>query len=103
MCGDGGAEPDTANEGKEEIGEEEDEPVNLDEGLFQEPIVGTEEILHDENGPGARTPASLPSPPSFTPAQWARHCLTHLPYHSGCPICVACRRPNIAQRGPYLY
>ena len=31
-------------------------------------------------------------------AQWATHCLTHLPYCSSCPIRVAARRPNTHHR-----
>ena len=78
--------------------EEEEEAVDLKDALFSDPIVGTEQVLQDEHGPGAIAARLLPSPPSFTPAQWARHCLTHLPFHPGCPICVACRRPNSHHR-----
>ena len=78
--------------------QEEEEAVDLKDALFTDPIVGTEQILKDEHGPGALQPRPLPTPPTFTPAQWARHCLTHLPFHSGCPICVACRRPNTHHR-----
>ena len=65
---------------------------------FNDPIIGTEQIVEDEHGPGAREARPLPSPPSVTPAQWAKHCITHLPFQPGCPICVSCRRPNTHHR-----
>ena len=34
----------------------------------------------------------------MTPAAFEKHCLTHLPYHPGCPICAATRRPNDQHR-----
>ena len=47
MQGDGAAQPDTVQKGEED----EEEPVDLDEGLFKDPIVGVEQLLHDETGP----------------------------------------------------
>ena len=69
-----------------QLSDGEDEPVDLKEALFSDPIVGTEQTLHDQHGPGAIEPRPLPSPPGFTPSQWATHCITHLPYHPGCTI-----------------
>ena len=57
-------------------------------------IVGTEAVTFDERGQGARQPRALPSPREPTPAERAIHYLTHLPFASWCPICVAARRPN---------
>ena len=65
-----------------------------------DPIVGVEHVLEDENGPGALPARSLASPPSMTPAAFLRHCLTHVPYHPGCPICAATRKPNTQHRPP---
>ena len=74
----------------------EDEDVNFDLADLDDPIVGVEHVLSDKDGAGALEAQPLSSPPSMTPAAFARHCLTHLPYHSGCPICVASKRPNAA-------
>ena len=40
----------------------------------------------------------LPSPKAPTAAQVAAHNITHLPYRSWCPDCVAARRPNSQHR-----
>ena len=71
----------------------EEEGVDMRLALTSEQIVGAETIL-DHHGPGAITARPLPSPSPMTPAQLAIHNLTHLPYHPGCPICAATRRPN---------
>ena len=34
----------------------------------------------------------------MTSAQYANHCLTHLPYHPGCAYCVAGKRNNSHHR-----
>ena len=34
----------------------------------------------------------------MTAAALEKHCLTHLPYHPGCPICAATRKPNQQHR-----
>ena len=75
---------------------QEEQDVDLKLALPSEPIVGIEKVILDHQGPGAITPRALPTPPSMTPAQWAVHNLTHLPYHPGCPIRAATRRPNSA-------
>ena len=77
---------------KAAIGAEEE--IDLKDALFSDPIVGVEAVAISEHGPGALTPRPLSTPPSMTPAQRAIHNLTHLPYHPGCPICAATRRPN---------
>ena len=76
----------------------DDEAVDLELAMLDDPIVGVERVLADEHGPGALAPKPLPTPPSMTPAAFHRHCLTHLPYHPGCPICAASRRPNTQHR-----
>ena len=75
-----------------------DEDVDTDLAMLDDPIVGVERVTADKNGPGALTARALPTPPSMTPAAFMRHCLTHLPYHPGCPICAATRRPNTQHR-----
>ena len=58
-----------------------DEPVDLQKALFREEQICTETILHDEHGPGARLPIPLKSPRARTPAEKAKHDLTHMPPH----------------------
>ena len=61
---------------------------------FGDPIIGTENVTSIDGEPGAREAVPLPSPKEMTAVEWARHCLTHLPYCASCPICAATRRPN---------
>ena len=79
-------------------GVHEEEEVDHKEALFGDPIIGEAEQLEDENGPGARPANILPAPKEMTLAEWISHCVTHLPYHPGCPICAATRRPNSHHR-----
>ena len=58
--------------------------------------MGTEHVTLDSHGPGAIEVEPMASPPDMTPAQWAKHVITHLPYHPGCSICRACKRQNRA-------
>ena len=58
--------------------------------------MGIEHTTLDDHGPGAIGVEPMAAPPELTPAQWAKHSLTHLPYHPGCSICRACKRPNSA-------
>lgn len=59
-------------------------------------IVGTEHTTLTEHGPGAIDVKPMNAPPKLTAEQWARYAITHLPYHTGCAICRACKLPNIA-------
>ena len=59
-------------------------------------IVGVENVTLDNHGPGAIDIKPMATPPEMTPAEWAKHALTHLPYHPGCSICRACKMPNTA-------
>ena len=72
----------------------EDEPVNQKHVLLGDPIVGAKAVTYDDSGPGALKPKLLPAPKGMTEAEWAEHCVSHVKYHSGCPFCVSCRRPN---------
>ena len=75
-----------------------DEYVDMSDAVPADPIVGIESTTMTEHGPGAKDPVALPSPHRMSPAQLAKHWLTHLPYHPGCEICVQCRRPNSHHR-----
>ena len=72
----------------------QDERVDLKRALFNEQIVCVELVVADENGPGAIAPRALTSTPQMTPAERAKHNPTNLPYHPGCPVCAATRRPT---------
>ena len=78
------------------FGEDEDPDLKLAD--LDDPIVGVERVLSDQHGPGALEAQPLATPPSMTPAAFLKHCLTHLPYHPGCPVCAASRRPNTQHR-----
>ena len=84
------------NKGEDQPVMVDPEVVNMKHAMMDDAIVGVEQIISDENGPGAREPIPLASPQAMTPAQLAKHVLTHLPPHPGCPICKACRTPNTA-------
>lgn len=63
--------------------------------LFDEQIVGVEN-RKDARCKGRIRP--LAGPKDMTAEQWARHCLTHLPYNAACPFCVAGKRANTPRR-----
>ena len=66
-------------------------------------IVGEEHVTLDGHGPGAIGIEPIKAPLDMTPAQWAKHALTHLPYHPGCSICAACKRPNTVHTKSHEY
>ena len=76
----------------------EDERVDPKTVMWKDPIVGVEEVTYDQRGPGAREAQPLPSPKQPSEAMRAKHNLTHFPYESWCPHCVACKRPNSHHR-----
>ena len=77
----------------------DDEPaINFGHVQLKDPIVGVEEVISDEHGAGAIPASPLRSPKSMSQAEWERHCITHLPFHPGCPWCVAARKPNLPHR-----
>ena len=62
-----------------------------------------EDIMIDaDDGSGTRLARGIPEPRQPSKEQVARHNLTHLPYASWCPHCVACRRPNSSHRSSPL-
>ena len=73
-----------------------EEVINPKDVLLGDRIVGTEHVTLNEHGPGAIDVKPMKAPPELTVEQWARHAITHLPYHPGCAICRACKLPNIA-------
>ena len=65
--------------------------------LDAQPIAG-----RDANIPAPPPPPGMPrplrAPKAPTAAEKERHALTHLPYASWCPYCVAGKRPNAPHR-----
>ena len=76
----------------------DEEIVKTGETSLGEKIIGVENVTLDERGQGAVSARPLTSPQTPTPAQIARHNLTHMPYQSWCPYCVASRRKNSHHR-----
>ena len=72
-----------------------DEAVDLKHALMNDPIVGVEQVILDEHGPGGREAVPLRSPSSMTAAQRAKHNLTHQPPDPACPFCAQNRTPNV--------
>ena len=74
--------------------DEGDEVIDPKDVLIGDRIVGVEHVTYDGHNPGAIEIEPMTTPPQMTPTQWAKHSITHLPYHPGCSICRACKRPN---------
>ena len=90
---DGDASPQTPKgPGGTEHQEEDIDPTQL---ALDDPITGVELTILDENGTGALEPRAPASPKEMTPAQRAKHNLTHLLRHPGCAICRMCTSPNV--------
>ena len=70
--------------------------VDMKHAVLDDAIVGVDQIISDEIGPGAREPMPLASQQALTPARLATHVLTQLTPHPGCPTCKARRTPNTA-------
>ena len=58
------------------IFDEDEEEVDYKLALHDDPIVGTDLVIHGEHGPGALTATPLNSPPTMTKAQKEKHDLT---------------------------
>ena len=67
-----------------------EDTTDAEDVMLGDHIVGTDEVTYDANGPGALEVQPLSAPSDLSPAQWAKHCISHLPYHPGCSICMAC-------------
>ena len=78
---------------------EEEETMDPKNVLLKDPIVGIESTTLTADGQvGAHGPRELPSPRTPSDSERRKHDLTHLPYASWCPFCVACRRANSHHR-----
>ena len=81
------------DEGWESI---EDAPVEADAGEDIPKVPG--DIVDDDDGLVVQRVECIPCPPVPSPAEVARHNLTHLPYRAWCKFCLAARRQNSQHR-----
>ena len=75
----------------------EDAPFDLDKSSVVDVVDGIEDIDAD-TGDVTVCARALPTPKLPPPSVVAHHNLTHFPYRSWCPYCVAGRRPNTQHR-----
>ena len=80
----------------------EDEAADPKDAVLNDPVVG----VKDADGQTHKVHI-LSTPKSMTKEEFAEHCVTHLPFHSGCPFCVAGKKNNLPNRNanmnvPYL-
>ena len=89
--------PSSSRDGGDELQHRQpvEEEVDMREAMLDDPIIGVEQVIHDEHGPGALKPRPLPTPKAMTAAQKAVHDLSHLPHDPGCPICASSRGLNL--------
>ena len=71
--------------------EDAEEVIDPKDVLLGDRIVGIENVTFDGRNSGAIEVEPMATPPEMTQVQWARHAITHLPYHPGCSICRACK------------
>lgn len=78
-------------------GDGTDNVAVFDDELGEGDLLLDEQIVGVDNSKALRMKdrvRPLAEPKDMTPEQWARHNLTHLPYHPACPCCVAGKRAN---------
>ena len=79
--------------------QEEEEEIDMRLALKSDPIVGTDLVISDSNGPGALTPKPLSTPHSMTPREKAIHNLT---YALSSGMRNLCCDKNAQYHAPYL-
>ena len=90
--------PPDPGEGGGEHHQLQEDVVDFSKAMLDDPIVGVEQVISDQHGPGARQPRALPVPKPTTPAENEIHDLSHLPYDLRCEICRATRGLNAPHR-----
>ena len=73
-----------------------DSPMWVDRSNMAGAKVDDDEFVDLDSDSGYRVGRGIPEPLEPSPADVARHKLTHLPYRTWCPHCVAARRANSA-------
>ena len=76
----------------------ESAPIRIEQPAAAKADAEAEDVIDVDDGVEAQMPRGIPSPPEPSAAEVARHNLTHFPYRSWCPHCLACRRPNAPHR-----
>ena len=76
----------------------ESAPIRIEQPAAAKADAEAEDVIDAEDGSEAQMPRGIPPPPEPSAAEVARHNLTHFPYRSWCPHCLACRRPNAHHR-----
>ena len=59
---------------------------------------GEDELVADDEGEQAEEVRPLPTPHQLTLSEYRDHCVTHFPYHSGCPHCQEGRGREFGHR-----
>ena len=80
---------------KDQLGAAQDEVVDFKQAMMDAPYVGVELLQHEEDGPCAIPAKPVPSPPTMSTTEKAKHDLTHQPPHPRCTICRPSRSPNM--------
>ena len=78
-----------------------DDLAVLDPDYEEGDVLLEEQIVGVDNSKDLRAKdrvRPLAEPKDMTAEQWARHSLTHLPFHPACPFCVAGKRANTPHR-----
>ena len=75
-----------------------DAPILVDSGSAAAAAAVIDDDTMEADGQEAHVPRGIPAPAEPSPAEVARHNLTHYPYRSMCPHCMASRRPNTHHR-----
>ena len=75
-----------------------DAPVLIDSGSVAAAAAVVDDDVVEIDGSEAIAARGIPAPNEPSAAEVARHNLTHHPYRSWCPHCLASRRPNSHHR-----
>jgi len=68
---------------------------SMEDDLMEEIESGEDRVRElDMQAETANIPKSFAKVHTPTPEEFAKHCLTHLPYRSWCPICVRSKKRN---------
>ena len=69
-----------------------------DAAVFGVEDPGEADIVADDEGEQAEDVRPLPTPHQLTLSEYRDHCVTHFPYHSGCPHCLEGRGREFGRR-----
>ena len=75
----------------------EDAPVKVEPQSLQRTRsmdMDADDVVDADRLEESQAPRGVAAPNEPSPTEVAKHNLTHFPYRSWCPHCLACRRPN---------